>query len=89
MSRSQAVRELCGFALDRMDSSTQAAPAGRTIRVFRLGEEPPEDDALEAMPLGERVALVSELSLAAYAMRGDDVATGIRRDVVRVVRRGR
>jgi hypothetical protein len=91
VTRSQAVRELCAFALDHLAAIApiETSPSKRTVRVYRLGEEPQYDDQTENMTPEERVALVSDLSLDSYAMRGDHVVPGIRRDVVRIVRRWR
>ena len=78
MTRSQAVRELLVFALGTK----------QPVRVFRLGEEPPEDDAAALTPQ-QRIAMMGGLAEDAYQMKGEPVVPGIRRDVVRVVRRGR
>lgn len=85
VSRSQAVAELCQYALEVRGRPSSAGD--RTVRIYRLGEEPSQDSGSGALSLPEKVALTSELSLAAYQMRGENVDRGIRRDVVHLERR--
>ena len=77
MSRSQAVRELLVFALETK----------QPVHLYRLGEEPKAED-VDLSPR-QRIAMIGELTRDAYQMKGEPVVSGIRRDVVRVVRRGR
>jgi hypothetical protein len=59
-----------------------------TVRKFKLGEEP-EDDYSQFTP-SERIAMVWEATKDAWALH-DPIAleSEFRRDVVRVIRRGR
>lgn len=79
VTRSQAVRELLTFALGEK----------QPVRMYRLGEEPAIDEQTARLTPTERVDLVSALTRDAYELRGEDVVRGIRRDVVRLGRRGR
>lgn len=94
VSRSQAIRELCARALrsasdqDEGHASSQPPPERGivSIRSYRLGEEPVVDADTRRMSPAERVAMMGDLALAAYELRGENVAPRIRRDAVRVVR---
>ncbi|MFN2421855.1 MAG: hypothetical protein ABR527_10865 [Gemmatimonadota bacterium] len=56
------------------------------VRVFRLGEEP---DDYAAFSPGERLAMVWELTRQAWTFKeGKEPESRLRRDVVRVIRRG-
>lgn len=79
VTRSQAVRELLTFALG----------IKQPVRLHRLDDEPLVDEQTARMSPSERVELVAELSRDAYELKGADVVSGIRRDVVRIGRRGR
>src|SRR5438874_2090999 len=79
VTRSQAVRELLAYALK----------ARQPVRAYRLGEEPAVDEETARLSPEERVAMIGDLSITAYEMGGKRVVPGIRRDVVRVVRRRR
>ena len=59
-------------------------------RKYKLGEEPRIDHVERAMSPGERIALVWEITMNAWAFKepGWSAATSrLRRDVVRVVRK--
>jgi hypothetical protein len=59
------------------------------VRKTTLAEQGEEDD-LENLSLGERMALVWPLTVSAWAMRGETIAEQeLQRHVVRVERRGR
>jgi hypothetical protein len=77
VTRSQAVRELL----------TAALRAAEPVSLYRLGKEPPIDEATARLTPTQRVELISELTREAYALKGEDVVPGIRRDVVRLGRR--
>jgi hypothetical protein len=60
------------------------------VRKYKLGEEPEVDPETLAMTPGERMALVWELTKTGWLFHDPDaLAAGFRRDVARVVRRGR
>ena len=57
-----------------------------TVRVFRLGEEPP-DDLLGTTTVRERLAMLRELTERAWRLSGQPFPTYRRQDIpVRVVR---
>jgi len=59
-----------------------------TVRKFKLGEEP-EDDYSQFTP-SERVAMVWEITKTAWAFKDPSWRESeFRRDVVRIIRRGR
>lgn len=59
------------------------------ISVLRRSLTEPEDRSwLQDLPPSERIALVLNLTLQAWAFKGLDHEPRLRRDVVRVVRRG-
>jgi hypothetical protein len=60
----------------------------RAIRVTRLADQGREDD-LRGTTAAERWAMVWQLTLEAWAFRGEPVEQGFQRDVGRVVRRER
>lgn len=61
-----------------------------TVRKYRVGEEPAVDEADRAMTPGQRVAAVWEISKSVWAWKSRTFdEPPFRRDVERVVRRGR
>jgi hypothetical protein len=59
----------------------------KTIRVTRLADQGNETDLAHLTP-GERMSLVWQLTLDAWAFKGEPVESAFPRHVVRVVRRG-
>lgn len=60
----------------------------RTIRVTKLADQGQEDD-LRGTTVEQRWAMLWQLSLDAWAFRGEPVEQEFQRDVIRVVRRKR
>lgn len=61
-----------------------------TVRKYKMGEEPLVDDSERAMTPGERVNAVWEISKSLWAWKSRTFdEPEFRRDVTRVVRRGR
>jgi hypothetical protein len=61
-----------------------------TVRKYRLGEEPEYDAHTMALTPGERIDMVWEITKTAWAFKDPSFReSGLRRDVARVVRRGR
>jgi hypothetical protein len=66
------------------------ARPGVTLRKYKMGEEPEFDEEVLRMTPGERMALTWEISKALWMWQsGSDDEPAFRRDVVRVIRRGR
>lgn len=57
------------------------------VRVSKLGEE--SDDDVKFLSPSERLLMVWDLTRTAWTFKGEPVESRLRRDVVRVVRRGR
>jgi hypothetical protein len=61
-----------------------------TVRKYKLGEEPRIDPEIVALTPGERIDMVWELTKNAWAFKEPGWRESrLRRDVARVVRRGR
>jgi len=60
----------------------------RTIRVTKLADQGQDDD-LRGTTVEQRWAMVWQLTLDAWAFRGEPVEREFQRDVIRVVRRRR
>ena len=61
-----------------------------TVRKYKLGEEPEYDPDTMAMSPGERLAMVWELTKTAWTFKEPSFRESrLRRDVARVIRRGR
>ena len=62
--------------------------SGYRVRIVRLGQE--RDDDIDTISPAERLMMVWSLTETAWAFKkGCEVEPRLRRDVVRVVRRGR
>jgi hypothetical protein len=60
------------------------------VRKYKLGEEPEVDEETLAMTPGERIEMAWYLTWTQWMMHDPDaLRAGFRRDVARVVRRGR
>jgi len=60
------------------------------VRKYRLGEEPRIDEEVRRMTPGERISLTWEITKDAWAFKEPGCRESrLRRDVARVVRRGR
>lgn len=58
------------------------------VRIFRLGEEPP-DDLRETTTAAQRLEILCELTMRAWTLSGRPFPSYSRREIpVRVVRRG-
>lgn len=57
-----------------------------TVRKYKLGEEPLVDEEIRRMTSGERIELAWQLTLTEMMYPTAAVTTGVRRDVVRVIR---
>jgi hypothetical protein len=58
----------------------------RVLRITKLRDQGKEPDLKNTTP-AERIAMMWPLALDAWAMMGEKVESGMRRDVLRVVRR--
>ena len=66
------------------------ARPGITLRKYKMGEEPEFDEEVLRMTPGERMALQWEITKSLWMWQsGSDDEPAFRRDVVRVIRRGR
>ena len=84
------LRTLCEKAVKQLAKTDRDGP-GRSeysVRISRLGHE--RDDDLDSASPAERLMMVWDLTETAWTFKkGSGVEPGLRRDVVRVVRRGR
>jgi hypothetical protein len=72
------------------DIIRNVARPGITVRKYKMGEEPLIDEDVLRMTPGERMALQWEITKALWMWQsGSDDEPPFRRDVVRVIRRGR
>jgi hypothetical protein len=82
------LRMLCEKAVERLENTGRGPnSSGYRVRVSRLGKE--QDDDLSSSSPAERLMMVWDLSETAWTFtKGRGVEPRLRRDVVRVVRRG-
>jgi len=60
-----------------------------TVRISKLADQGTENDLAHLTP-GERIGLIHQLTIDAWAMKGEDIAEQrLQRHVVRIKRRGR
>lgn len=73
--------------------SNDAVPPHRQrlpLRRITLQQEGQEDNRVARMSPGERIGLIEQLTIDAWAMMGEDVAQSrLQRHVVRIIGRGR